>query len=102
MKVSQFVGQCKDSLVDRCFRDSQGRIIVIQSANLPLKLWFYFGLASWVLGRFSIGYYFGLARDISLIYWAYLEIRHGVNLWRRFLGLVILIVVIVGRIRSYQ
>ncbi|MCA9349513.1 hypothetical protein KC853_00520 [Candidatus Saccharibacteria bacterium] len=101
MKSNQLISKCKNFLVDKCFRDSQGRIVVAQPANLPLKIWFYFGLASLILSRFSISYYLGLIRDISLIYWAYLEIRYGVNLWRRFLGLIVLIVVITGRIKIY-
>jgi hypothetical protein len=83
----------------RHFKDKDGNIVIAHRPNKPL----WAGLIFFVMGYLPnstlqdisfLGFIF------SLLYWSYLEIFYGVNLWRRFLGLLILIG-IVYRLRLF-
>jgi hypothetical protein len=83
---------------DWLFRDRRsGRIVVIHFPNLALWLW----IATLVLRRFVDGG--SVAREIlewagyvTLGWWAIDELVRGVNPWRRSLGLVGCLVVVIG------
>lgn len=76
---------------DQVFRDSDGKIAIVQMPNLPsivwivsslLKLVFTTGIENTVLNALAFG---------SLFTWAWLELFQGVNYFRRALGLSVLI-----------
>lgn len=84
----------KNTLFDKIFRDSDGKIVVAQMPNLPLIVWiaasllklvFTTGVGNTVLEALAFG---------SLFTWAWLELFQGVNYFRRALGLGVLIGVI--------
>jgi hypothetical protein len=89
----------QNSLFDKIFRDNTGNVIIAQMPNPPLWVW----LAATVLKLiFTSGNLYAVLDVIafgSLFTWAWQELFDGVNYFRRTLGLVILIVVIVARIR---
>lgn len=76
--------------MQRFFRDSQGKIIIVQKPNLPLIVWF----VSFVVARLPLhAMVLQLAGTISfgaLFTWAWMEIFSGVNMWRRLLGSVVM------------
>jgi hypothetical protein len=87
----------KNTLFDKIFRDSDGKIVVAQMPNLPLIVWiaasllklvFTTGVGNTVLDAVAFG---------SLFTWAWLELFQGVNYFRRALGLGVLIGVISSR-----
>jgi hypothetical protein len=87
----------KNTLFDKIFRDSDGKIVLAQMPNLPLIVWiaasllklaFTTGLGNTGLDAVAFG---------SLFTWAWLELFQGVNYFRRALGLGVLIGVIASR-----
>jgi hypothetical protein len=73
------------------FKDKQGHIVIGQRPNLPIVLAFSLWVASFVAKS-------GLAHDIFyglflvfLTWWAVLELLKGVNYFRKFLGMIVLV-----------
>ena len=88
-----------NSFTDKCFKDKDGRVILIQRPNLPLIVWFIGLMASKLV---SIGIVHDLASIISfgaIFTWAWLELFQGVNYFRRVLGLVVMTFVILGKLQ---
>jgi hypothetical protein len=85
---------------DRTFRDSEGKIVIAQPPNLPLLL----GLAATLLqlilptGKLQTGV--DLTGFGALFTWAWLELFEGVNYFRRALGLIALVSLIVLRLNA--
>jgi hypothetical protein len=87
-------------LLDKVFRNSEGKIVLAQPPNLPLialgvctglKLLFPTGQPALGLDAIAFG---------SLFTWAWLELFQGVNDFRRALGLLVLIALIAAKIQS--
>ena len=87
----------KNTLFDKIFRDSDGKIVLAQMPNLPLIVWITASLLKLVFttGVVNTGLE-GLAFG-SLFTWAWLELFQGVNYFRRALGLGVLIGVMASR-----
>jgi hypothetical protein len=67
------------------FRDKSGKIVIIQFPNWPL--WIVFALYGIQLfGNPTLNQYGAWLARILLLYWSYLEIRFGVNGFRKALG----------------
>jgi len=87
----------ENTLFDKTFRDSEGNIVIAQPPNLPLLV----GLTATVLtlivknGNIHTG--IDAVAFGSLFTWAWLELFEGINYFRRALGLVVLIGIIVSR-----
>ena len=78
------------------FKDKDGHIVIISWPNIPLAGWILFKIVALIVtkGRIHSG-----AENLSmaLLYtWAYLEITSGVNYFRRLLGLIVLIMLVVS------
>lgn len=85
----------KTTLFDRTFRDSEGKIAIAQMPNLPLLV----GLAATFLQFMLPGGKIQLTSQLvafgALFAWAWLELFDGVNYFRRALGLIALVGIIV-------
>jgi hypothetical protein len=82
------------------FRDRQtGRTVIAQRPNIPLLTWLVATAVSWFLHGPAHTVISGLG-TIALVIWACDEILCGVNPWRRTLGAVVLVVVLVTWIGS--
>ena len=85
----------EESLFDKIFRDSEGNIVIAQPPNLPLIV----GVTATILklifttGNLQIG--LNAIAFGSLFTWAWLELFDGVNYFRRGLGLLALICLVV-------
>lgn len=80
---------------NKFWKDKSGKIVLFQSPNRPLIVFICFA----ILGRFIPGVLGSICSDISraaLMYWAALEVLQGVNYFRRTLGVVVAVSVIVG------
>lgn len=86
------------TLFNRTFRDSEGKIVLAQTPNLPILV----GVAATLLqlilpsGNFQTG--FDLVAFGALFTWAWQELFEGVNYFRRALGLVVLVGLIALRL----
>ncbi|GBO51514.1 hypothetical protein APA_478 [Pseudanabaena sp. lw0831] len=86
-------------MLDKIFRDREGKVVLAQMPNLPLIVWIVASLLRLVFttGKVNIGLEaiaFG-----SLFTWAWEELFQGVNYFRRALGLLVLIGLIVSKIQ---
>jgi hypothetical protein len=86
--------------VSRFFRNQRtGDVVVVQMPNLPLWL-FLAATATRLLFRphGSAGTLVSIVGTLSLVVWAGLEIARGESAFRRVLGWVVLLAIVVGRL----
>lgn len=88
--------------IEWLFRTVDGKIVIAQFPNWPLWTW----LAATILQSFAFLapwqspiYWIGTA---ALAWWAYLEIREGVNGFRRILGGLVLIFLFLSRMHLIE
>ncbi|MFN6469144.1 MAG: hypothetical protein RMY36_005635 [Nostoc sp. SerVER01] len=91
-------GNTENTLFDKIFRDSNGKIVLAQPPNPPLILWAVASLLSLILPVGKINTVLDVLADGSLFTWAWLELFDGVNYFRRALGLAVFIVIIASKI----
>lgn len=86
------------SLFDKTFRDDRGNLAVVQWPNLPILVW----AAAALLKQLPLSDRLAAAADIiafgTLFTWAWMELFQGVNYFRRFLGLVVLGLILADRL----
>jgi len=87
----------KNTLFDKIFRDSDGKIVLAQMPNLPLIVWITASLLKLVFTTGEINTALDALAFGSLFTWAWLELFQGVNYFRRALGLGVLIGVMASR-----
>lgn len=79
---------------DKVFRDDQGNFILFQKPNLPVLT----GLTATLLSLTPISGELRAGVEAvaygALFTWAWLELFQGVNYFRRFLGLIVLLLVV--------
>ena len=88
----------ENTLLDKIFRDREGKVLLAQMPNLPLIVWIVASLLRliYTTGKVNIGLEaiaFG-----SLFTWAWEELFQGVNYFRRALGLLVLVGLIASKI----
>ncbi|MDZ8223140.1 hypothetical protein [Nostoc sp. ChiVER01] len=88
----------QNTLVDKTFRDDEGNIVIAQMPNLPLIVWIVTSLLTLVFTSGKINTLLDLVAYGSLFTWAWLELFQGVNYFRRALGLVVLVGLIVFKL----
>ena len=84
------------SMIKKFFQDKDGKIVLGQSPNLPIIGWFVSLVLSFALHSGSISNGFKSLSSAFLLLWAYLEITDGVSYFRRFLGVIVAVVVLTG------
>ena len=91
--------QKNQSFIERCYKDSHGKVTLMQPPNVPLLVW----LAS-RLGLYALPHHFLHARNLleaasygALFTWAWLEVFKGSNYLRQLLGLLVIISLIAGK-----
>ncbi len=77
------------------WEDKTGRLVIWQSPNIWLSVWFISMIINWIMSNKILGY----ISLVSLTIWAILEIFKGVNYFRRLLGLVVLTSLVVSHLR---
>ena len=84
----------------RFIRDKYGRTVIWQKPNLPIIGWFAFMVVSHLLGPGALQSGVELLSAAFLFTWAYLEITQGTSPFRRVLGVVVLVIMIMGLFRQ--
>lgn len=82
------------TLFDRIFRDSEGNIVIAQPPNLPILVGIGAALLQFFLPGGKIQVVFELIAFGALFTWAWQELFQGVNYFRRSLGLLGLVGII--------
>jgi hypothetical protein len=88
----------ENTLFDKVFRDSEGKVVIAQPPNLPLIVWIVASLLKLIVTTGKINLGLELVAFGSLFTWAWEELFQGVNYFRRALGLIVLVGVIASRI----
>ncbi|HVX24660.1 MAG TPA: hypothetical protein VG992_04975 [Candidatus Saccharimonadales bacterium] len=83
----------KGDLWDRIWKDSDGRVVIFEMPNVWIIGWVILVSLSLVSTGNSQSVFWWLSL-VPLVIWAYLEIFHGVNYFRRAVGLAGLLLVI--------
>jgi hypothetical protein len=88
------------TFVERCYKDKEGNVVLGQTPNLPIILWFLSQIILHFMTNKSTTTYrfFDTIAFGTLFTWAWLELFYGVNYFRRAIGLIVLSVVIFSRI----
>ncbi len=87
------------SLWDRFWRDSRGRIVIVQVPNPALVGWLLCATLSRIVGAGEWKNGLSFASSGFLFAWAYLELTQGVNFFRRLLGLAVILMAVGWHIR---
>lgn len=95
-KAPQNVPDKRKTFLDKCIKDREGRIAIGSWPNVPLAVWLVATLVGMFLPRGSAGNVFhGIAYG-ALFTWAWLELFEGVNYFRRLLGVVVILLLLVS------
>jgi hypothetical protein len=89
----------KQTFIDKCIKDKNGKVVFWQTPNGPLMVWAFFEVLNEFVAR---GVFQGLCSAVAfgaLFTWAWLEITSGVNYARRALGLAVMIFSIYAKIK---
>jgi hypothetical protein len=89
----------ENTLFDKIFRDSEGKIVLAQAPNLPIIVWITASLLKMIFTTGKINAGLDLLAFGSLFTWAWLELFQGVNYFRRALGLLIFVVLMASKIQ---
>lgn len=81
--------------IKRLFMDKKGNVVLFQVPNLPILAWIIFLLLAKVLPPGHWRLWAEHLSTIALFVWAALEVGWGVTYFRRALGLVVLIFILV-------
>jgi hypothetical protein len=90
----------ENTLFDKVFRDSEGKIVLAQMPNLPLISWIVTSLLKILFTTGKINTGLDIIAFGSLFTWAWEESFQGVNYFRRTLGILVLIAVITWKIQN--
>lgn len=75
------------------FKDKKGRTVLWQSPNLLLWGWLVFRVLAWLIPDAYYKNGFGRLSTAILFAWGFLELTKGVNYFRKFVGLVVLVLI---------
>lgn len=89
----------ESTFFNQVFRDREGNVVLAQPPNLPIIVWVVASLLKLILTTGKIGIALDLIIFGSLFTWAWEELFQGVNYFRRALGLVVLVGLIVSKIQ---
>lgn len=84
------------SLIDTFFKDKHGKWAIMQFPNILLTSWIVLTAASFFLQSGAIGDGIKLLQSSVLFAWAYNEAVSGLSYFRRSLGVVFVIVVVLS------
>ena len=90
-----------NNLFDRFFRDNTGEIVVAQAPNIPILVWIGATLLKLVVKTGQVKIALDVLAFGSLLYWSFLEITQGATYFRRDLGVIVLIALMVSVIERF-
>ncbi len=88
----------EETLFDRTFRDSDGKIVIAQKPNLPLLVGLAATLFTLLITSGNTHRGLEVVAFGALFTWAWQELFQGVNYFRRSLGLIILLGMIAAKL----
>jgi hypothetical protein len=83
---------------DEFFRDKDGNIVIVQPPNLPISIWSVASILKLIFSTGSINGGLELIATVSLFVWSLAELFQGDSNFRRSLGAIALVGLIVSKI----
>ena len=74
--------------------DKDGRVVIVQSPNLPIIGWLMCLVAAQLVGPAYLKTGFQALSGAFIFLWAYLEIVQGSSYFRRMVGLIVMSIVV--------
>jgi hypothetical protein len=87
-----------NTFFNQVFRDDEGKIVLGQPPNLPIIVWIGATLLKMIFATGQINTGLELIAFGTLFTWAWEELFQGVNYFRRALGLIVLVGLLVSKI----
>lgn len=78
------------------FKDKDGKVVITQWPNIPIIGWLAFKVLSMLIDSANLKNWFENLSLAFLFTFAYLEITSGASYFRRLLGLVVMVAVIMS------
>lgn len=88
----------KQSILDRCYKDKSGRVVLAQFPNAPLITWAVATALTHVISNARFDSLLHIIAFGAIFTWAWLETFQGVTYFRRVLGLMVFGVIVFNRI----
>lgn len=86
----------RNKFIEKCFKDKDGKFVFGQFPNIPIMIWAVSRIVE-VSNIFeTYNQQFSFIGNSFLVVWAWLELRYGVNYFRRSIGLIALIIFLVS------
>ncbi|MGF7228576.1 MAG: hypothetical protein ACQR33_01175 [Candidatus Saccharibacteria bacterium] len=82
-------------IINKCIRDKNNRVVIWQLPNIPIIGWFVCAIAARLFHAKHIHMGFADLSTAFLFVWAYLEIAQGASYFRRLLGFVVAVAIVV-------
>lgn len=89
----------QNTFVDKAFRDDKGEFVIIQPPNIPLITWSLATALKFVFPTGELNGGLNLIAVTFLFIWSGLELLEGVNYFRKGLGALVLIGLIISIIQ---
>ncbi|MEX2014897.1 MAG: hypothetical protein WD885_03090 [Candidatus Saccharimonadales bacterium] len=86
--------------ITRFFKNDNGRVVIVQRPNAFVLIWAGLSALSKVAND-EISASIASLATFSLLIWTYLEIKSGESPFRRTLGVIVLILIVIGVIKSF-
>lgn len=83
---------------DKFWKDKQGNVVVYQHPNIPLIAWLLLALVSLFVSEKLADLLWHISLAVLAV-WALLELFKGVNYFRRVLGAIVLVMIILAVFR---
>lgn len=84
---------------DKFWRDENGKDVIWQKPNGFLITWFILTVFTWFIPFSGFQQAIAFVAFVSIIVWSILEFTRGVNGFRRSLGAIVFIIVVINRLR---
>jgi hypothetical protein len=88
------------SLWDKIWKDEQGKRVIYQWPNVWIIIWAACYIVAILHSSKTVASVLGHVAAASLVIWALLEIFRGVNYFRRSLGFIVLVLVVVSQLKT--
>lgn len=89
----------ENTFFNQVFRDDEGKIVLGQPPNLPIIVWITATLLKMIFATGRINTGLEVIAFGTLFTWAWEELFQGVNYFRRALGFIVIISLIVSKIQ---
>lgn len=87
----------KQTFVEKCYKNDQGKITIAEPPNLPILVWLVSVVLQKIISNGTVHDIFVVIGFGAIFTWAWLEVFQGTNYFRRLLGVVVIVAAVYSR-----